>query len=309
MTDPTPDETIPVPPTAVGAGGEDLRRAGRRRRPSGRRWEAFWSNRLAVTALVVLCLIVLAALLAPWVAGYGYEVTDLRARSLMPGSPGHVLGTDHLGRDIWGRLVYATQVSLAAGLGSVLMALVVALPLGMAAGYFGGLIDRVASAVVDFLLSFPPVILVFVLAGILGASLRNAIIALGVYFTPLFVRLIRGEVRTMRQGQLVEAERAVGASDLTILRRHVLPNIASPIIVQASLTVGVGILAEAALSFLGLGVQPPRPSWGIMIRTAFDRVQSEPWMIVIPATAVALTVLCLNIVGDGLRDALGRLEG
>jgi len=162
--------------------------------------------------------------------------------------------------------------------------------------------------IIDIILSIPPLILVFAIAGVLGASMKNAIIALGIFFTPLFIRLIRSEVVNLRNSQLVETERAIGVPDRYILVRHILPNIASPLIVQVSLSVGTAILAEASLSFLGLGVQPPSASWGTMLQNAFERIVQHWWMILPSSVAIAMTVFALNVAGDGLRDALGKVR-
>lgn len=281
-----------------------------------RRFRAFVRNVPAMISLLVLLSIVVTAFLAPVLAPFEPASNELRANFATPWTqcsdctvPGlRVLGTDDLGRDLLSRLLYASRVSLMAGLGSVLAALVVALPLGLISGYVGGKVDWLLMRGVDVILSVPPLILVFAIAGILGANLRNAIIALGVYFTPMFVRLIRGEVRAIASGQLVEAERAVGVPDVYILWRHILPNVASALIVQVSLSIGTAILAEASLSFLGLGVQHPTPSWGIMLKSAFNFISGHPWMVFVPSTVIGLTVLSLNVFGDGLRDALGRVE-
>lgn len=287
-------------------------------RLEGRRMRAFLRNKQAVAALIFLTLIVLSAVFAPLIAPFNPNKNELRFNFQTPWSRCvvkqcsraglRVLGTDDLGRDIFSRLLYASRVSLLVGLGAVLAALVVALPLGLLAGYIGGKIDWLLMRMVDMILSIPPLILVFAVAGVLGASLKNAIIALGVFFVPLFLRLIRGQVQNLRNSQLVETERAIGVPDTYIAVRHILPNIASPLIVQVSLSVGTAILAEASLSFLGLGVQPPTASWGIMLRSAFDFISRHPWMILPPSMAIALTVLALNIIGDGLRDALGKVR-
>lgn len=273
-----------------------------------RAWRRFAESRAAVVGALFLLLLVVAAIAAEVVAPYDPTATDLRARLLPPLSPDHLLGTDDLGRDLLSRVIHSARVSLMAGAGSVLTALAIAVPLGLVAGYHGRWVEWVVMRLVDFLLSIPPLILVFVIAGILGPSLRNAIVALGVYFVPLFTRLVVGEVRSLRGGPLVEAARAVGSSDSFIIARHVLPNIASPLIVQATLSFGVAVIAEASLSFLGLGVRPPTPSWGIMLRSAFDLITREPWMVFVPATAMAATVMALNYVGDGLRAALGGVR-
>jgi peptide/nickel transport system permease protein len=284
----------------------------------GRRRRAFVRNVPAMAATAFLVLLVLSALLAPVLAPFDPDKNELRVTFATPGTEcgppdcsaagTRWLGTDDLGRDNLSRLLYGSRASLLAGLGSVVVALAVALPIGLAAGYVGGKLDWLLMRAVDVILSIPPLILVFAVAGILGASLRNAVIALGVFFTPLFIRLIRSEVQDLRTGQMVEAERAVGVPSTAIVLRHVLPNIMSPLIVQVSLSIGTAILAEASLSFLGLGMKPPTSSWGIMLKTGFDFIGSHAWLVLIPSTAIALTVLALNMLGDGLRDALGRVD-
>lgn len=300
------------------AAADDVLLAELPERLDGRRRRAFLRNVPAMAAAVFLVLLVLSALLAPAVAPLDPDENELRLTFATPGThcgPPQCdhegtrwLGTDDLGRDNLSRLLYGSRASLMAGLGSVAIALVIALPIGLAAGYVGRRLDWVLMRAVDVILSVPPLILVFAVAGILGASLRNAVIALGVFFTPLFVRLIRTEVQALRASQMVEAERAVGVPHTAIVLRHVLPNITSPLIVQVSLSVGTAILAEASLSFLGLGVTPPTSSWGIMLKTAFDFIGSQAWLVLIPSAVIALTVLALNLLGDGLRDALGRVE-
>jgi peptide/nickel transport system permease protein len=287
-------------------------------RLDGRRRRAFVRNVPAMVAAGFLVVLVLSALLAPLIAPFDPDKNELQLTFATPGTDCSAddcseagtrwLGTDDLGRDNLSRLLYGSRASLLAGLGSVAVALVLALPIGLTAGYVGGLLDWLLMRAVDVILSIPPLILVFAVAGILGASLRNAVIALGVFFTPLFIRLIRSEVQNLRDGQMVEAERAVGVPGPAIVLRHVLPNIVSPLIVQISLSIGTAILAEASLSFLGLGVKPPTSSWGIMLKTAFDFIGSQAWLVLIPSTVIALTVLALNLLGDGLRDALGRVE-
>ncbi|MDW3215570.1 MAG: ABC transporter permease [Ilumatobacteraceae bacterium] len=287
-------------------------------RLEGRRLRSFLRNRAALISLVVLVAVVVSALAAPWLTGLDPNKNELRlvfadpltqcGDDLCSQAGRRWLGTDDIGRDILSRLLHGSRVSLLVGLGSVLASLVVALPVGMLAGYVGGKLDWLMMRLVDIVLSIPPLILVFAVAGVLGASLRNAIIALGVYFTPLFIRLIRSEVLRMRTSQLVESERAVGVPNWYILGRHVLPNISSSLIVQVSLAIGTAIIAEASLSFLGLGVQAPQSSWGIMLRSAFEFISREPWMILPPSLMIAATVLSLNLIGDGLRDALGRVR-
>lgn len=309
--------TIDASPPATAPGSDVDLDAAIPERLEGRRLRAFMRNRAALVSLVVLTLVVLTAVFAGLIAPLDPNKNELR----IPFSPPFTdctdlcsragmrwLGTDDIGRDIFSRLLHGSRVSLLVGLGSVVVSLIVALPIGMIAGYVGGKLDWLLMRFVDIVLSIPPLILVFAVAGVLGASMRNAIIALGVYFTPLFIRLIRSEVLKLRTSQLVETERALGVPNSAIMIRHILPNISSALIVQVSLSIGTAIIAEASLSFLGLGVQAPQSSWGIMLRSAFDFISRESWMIIPPSVMIAATVLSLNLIGDGLRDALGRVR-
>ncbi|MEX2626752.1 MAG: ABC transporter permease [Ilumatobacteraceae bacterium] len=317
--DPTRDgPTGGSPDSSASAAADVLLVESAPERLEGRRLRAFARNVPAMVSVVVLLVVVLSAVLAPWLTGLEPNKNELRLTFATPltycdaetcsEAGTRWLGTDDIGRDIFSRLLHGSRISLLVGLGSVVAALLVALPVGMLAGYLGGKLDWLLMRVVDIILSIPPLILVFAVAGVLGASIRNAIIALGVYFTPLFIRLIRSEVLNLRTGQLVEAERALGVPQRRILVRHVLPNISSSLIVQVSLSIGTAIIAEASLSFLGLGVQAPDSSWGIMLRSAFEFISREAWMIVPPSIMIAATVLSLNLIGDGLRDALGRVR-
>ena len=287
-------------------------------RLGGRRLRSFMRNKPAVIAVAVLAFIILSAVFAPLIAPYDPSEIDLMNAFSKIGSHcaapncqlvgSHLLGTDNLGRDVFSRLLFATRISLFVGFGAIVAALTLALPFGLIAGYLGGKLDWLVMRIIDIILSIPPLILVFAIAGVLGASMKNAIIALGIFFTPLFIRLIRSEVVNLRNSQLVETERAIGVPDRYILVRHILPNIASPLIVQVSLSVGTAILAEASLSFLGLGVQPPSASWGTMLQNAFERIVQHWWMILPSSVAIAMTVFALNVAGDGLRDALGKVR-
>ncbi len=275
---------------------------------SGRRLRAFLRNKGAIIASLFLLLVIVLGVFAPLIATDDPNNAELMERNLRPGTDGHLLGTDDLGRDLFSRLIFGARASLLAGLGTISATLVIALPVGMIAGYYEGRVDNLFMRFVDALLSIPPLIMVFAIAGTLGAGLRNAVIALAIFFTPMFIRLIRGEVRTVRKSQLIEAEISVGVSTPYIMWRHVLPVISAPLIVQASLAVGTAILAETSLSFLGLGITPPNASWGNMLRTSFDEIERRTWPIFVPGSAIALTVLAVNVFGDGLRDALGRVE-
>jgi peptide/nickel transport system permease protein len=276
---------------------------------SGRRWRAFGRNKAAVIASTFLVVILLVGVFAPLVATHDPNDATLSDRRTGVLTDGYLLGTDDIGRDMFSRVVYGTRTSLLAGLGTVVAALALALPIGMLAGYYQGWVDNAFMRFVDALLSIPPLILVFAIAGTLGPGLFNAVMALAIFFVPIFVRLIRGEVRSIRRSQLVEAELAVGVPTGYIMRRHILPVIAAPLIVQASLAVGTAILAETSLSFLGLGVMDPTASWGRILKQAFNDIQIRSWPLFLPGAAIASTVLAINVFGDGLRDALGRVEG
>lgn len=257
----------------------------------------------AVAGLVVVLLMVVLALLAPWIAPFDPLATGFSIVRKAPGGA-HWFGTDEVGRDLLSRVIWGGRASLAAGLISVSIAVGVGVPLGMLAGYVGGVLDALVSRVTDAMLAIPFLILAIALAAFLGPSLANAMIAIGVTATPIFVRLSRGQVLTVRAEDFVEAARAVGNPPLRILLRHILPNILPPVIVQATLAIAAAIIAEASLSFLGLGQQPPAPSWGSMLNTAQRFLTQAPWMAIFPGLAIFVVVLAFNLLGDGLRDAL-----
>jgi peptide/nickel transport system permease protein len=257
----------------------------------------------ALFGAVVVGLVVLMAIFAPLVSPYDPLRQDVNGL-LSPPSLLHPFGTDNTGRDILSRVVWGTRVSLEAGLVSVAIAVVVGCAIGLAAGYWGGRVDGVLMRLIDAVLSFPALVLALALGAVLGAGLVGVLIALGVVYTPTFARLMRGQVLSVRTREFVQAARVLGGADTWILRRHILPNAATPIVVQASLSVGFAILAEASLSFLGLGVQPPEPSWGSMINAGRDYLQQAPWLVFGPGAALFVTVLGLNFLGDGTRDAL-----
>jgi peptide/nickel transport system permease protein len=265
-------------------------------------------RRAAVFGLVVVGTMVLLALLAPWVAPYDPLATSFAMVRKAPGAS-HWFGTDEVGRDLLSRVIWGGRASLAAGVISVSIAVGLGVPLGMLAGYVGGLLDALVSRITDAMLAIPFLILAIALAAFLGPSLGNAMIAIGITATPIFVRLARGQVLGVRAEDYVEAARAVGNPPGRILLRHILPNILPPVIVQATLAIAAAIIAEASLSFLGLGQQPPAPSWGSMLNTAQRFLIQAPWMAIFPGLAIFVTVLAFNLLGDGLRDALDPKSG
>lgn len=269
-----------------------------------RRWRRLAANPITLCGLVVLALLVLVALIGPLLPLQDPLRQVLADRLLPPGSPGHWLGTDELGRDIYSRMLFGARASLMVGLVSVLIAIAAGVPFGLMAGYFEGWIDGAISRVTEALLAIPFLILAIALAAFLGPSLVNAMIAIGVSAAPKFTRLTRGQVLAVKNEDYVQGARALGASDLRIIVRHVLPNVMPPLIVQATITIATSIIAEASLSFLGLGLQPPNPSWGSMLNTAKNFMNQAPWMSVFPGAAIFLAVLGFNLLGDGLRDAL-----
>lgn len=272
-------------------------------RRRNRSWEKFRHNRSAMLGAAIVLFFMLAALFAPVIAGYDPSQVSFTAIRKSP-SLAHWLGTDELGRDILSRLVFGARASLLAGVCSVLIALLVGIPFGLLAGYFGGIIDGCISRATEALLSIPFLILAIALAAFLGPSLVNAMIAIGVSAAPLFIRLARGQVLSIKNEDYVQSTRSLGASNTRIVLRHILPNIMPALIVQATIMIASAIIAEASLSFLGLGLQPPNPSWGSMLNTAKNFMTQAPWMSIFPGTAIFLVVFGFNLLGDGLRDAL-----
>jgi ABC-type dipeptide/oligopeptide/nickel transport system permease subunit len=267
----------------------------------------FLTNPSALFGAVLVLIFVVLAVLAPWIAPYEPSKTNFLMLRKAP-SALHWLGTDEIGRDILSRLIHGGIASLYAGVVSVFIALFVGMPVGLVAGWFGGWPDALISRATDALLAVPFLILAIALAAALGPSLTNAMIAIGLSQVPIFVRLTRGQVLAVKTEDFVEGARAVGVPNRLILMRHITPNIFAPLVVQATLTVATAIIAEASLSFLGLGQQPPAPSWGSMLNTAKNYMDSAPWMSISPGIAIVLVVLGFNLLGDGLRDALDPRE-
>jgi len=271
--------------------------------PWHRAWRRLKRRRGALIGLAVVLMFVALALFAPWLAPQDPIATSWGAIRKAP-SVEHWFGTDEIGRDVFARVVWGTRASLLAGVVSVSISLLLGVPIGLAAGFLGGWVDSVISRVTDAFLACPFLILAIALAAFLGPSLTNAMIAIGVSATPIFVRLTRAQVLNIKVEDYIEAARAVGNPPWRIALRHVLPNVAAPLIVQATLAIAAAVIAEASLSFLGLGQQPPAPSWGSMLNTAKNFIDNAPWMAIWPGLAIFLLVLSFNLLGDGLRDAL-----
>ena len=260
-------------------------------------------RRAAVFGLLVVVGFFLLAVLAPWLATHDPLATSWSALRKAP-SLEHWFGTDEIGRDVFSRVVWGTRASLLAGVVSVSISLMLGVPLGLIAGFVGGAVDQFISRITDAFLACPFLILAIALAAFLGPSLTNAMIAIGVSATPVFVRLTRAQVRDIKVEDYIEAARALGNPPWRVALRHVLPNVTAPLIVQSTLAVASAVIAEASLSFLGLGQQPPAPSWGSMLNTAKNFVDQAPWMAIWPGLSIFALVLAFNLLGDGLRDAL-----
>ena len=259
-------------------------------------------DRLAVAAGIVLLAAVLGALLAPWLPLLDPDTVDTPNRLRPPLSPGHRLGTDEFGRDLLARVIWGARVSLLAGVASAGAAMVIGVTLGILGGFYTGWVETLVMRLTDILMAFPYILLAIAIVAGLGPGLRNAMIAIAIVGFPLYTRLVRGVVLSLREREFVEAARALGATDPLILGRHILPHLVSPVIVAFSLDVGAKILATAGLSFLGLGTQPPTADWGSMLATGRQFVVLSPHVVLLPGLAIFVIVLALNMVGDALRD-------
>jgi len=260
-------------------------------------------RRAAMTGLAVVVFFILVAVTAPLISPYDPIATSWAAVRKPP-SAAHLFGTDDIGRDVLARIIWGSRASLLAGLVSVMLALAVGVPIGLFSGYAGGALDGTIMRLIDAMLAIPFLILAIALAAFLGPSLTNAMIAIGVTQMPVFARLTRAQVLSVKHEDYIEAARAVGNPQIRIVLRHIFPNIVPPLLVQATLATAMAIIAEASLSFLGLGQQPPSPSWGSMLNTAKNFMAQAPWMAIWPGLAIFSLVLSLNLFGDGLRDAL-----
>ncbi|HXH23101.1 MAG TPA: ABC transporter permease [Dehalococcoidia bacterium] len=270
---------------------------------------AFLADPKAAVAVAILAFFLVLAVFAPLIAPYGENQQDRRA-SLQGPSASHPFGTDRLGRDVLSRIIYGSRVSLRVGFIAVGIAAAIGIPLGLIAGWLGRWADEVIMRVVDAWIVFPNLILLLAIVAILGPGTTNVMIAIGLNSFPIYARLIRAQTLSLKERDFVLAARTLGAKDSRILARHILPNAIQPIIVQGSLAVGAAVLAEAGLSFLGIGVKPPTATWGVIINDGFSVIRSNPWISVTPGIAIVLFVLGVNLLGDRLRDVLDpRLRG
>lgn len=272
-------------------------------------WRRLLRHRLAAAGMLIVGGLILVALLAPMLAPYDPVAQNL-GNAFLPASAAHPLGTDEFGRDIFSRLIYGTRVSLLVGVVSVGIGLVAGATAGLLSGYSGGLVDVSISGVMDVLLAVPGVLLAIAIVAALGPGLFNVMVATGISSIPVFARLARGSVLSVKETEFIEAVRALGGTTGRVLYRHILPNIAAPLVVMASLYMASAILTAAGLSFLGLGAQPPTPEWGAMLSRGREYLRSAPHLAAYPGIAILITVMGFNFLGDGLRDALDpRLKG
>jgi peptide/nickel transport system permease protein len=266
-------------------------------------WKAFRKNKTAMLGLGIIVFFVLIALLAPFIAPYGFKEQELVNRLKAP-SADHWFGTDDLGRDMFTRILYGARISLWVGFFSVIGSIVVGTFLGILAGFYGKWIDMLISRMFDILLAFPSILLAIAIVAILGPSLQNALYAIAIVNIPTYGRLVRAKVLSLKSEEYITAARAIGMKNNRILLTHILPNSLTPIIVQGTLGIATAIIEAAALGFLGLGAQPPDPEWGKMLSDSRQFIQKAPWTVVFPGLSIMLTVLGFNLVGDGLRDVL-----
>jgi peptide/nickel transport system permease protein len=269
-----------------------------------------FARRSAAAGLFIVALVIAASALAPQLAAVDPSQQRLLERLQPPGSPGHRLGTDNFGRDLLSRVIYGSRISILVGFVAVGIAASLGTAVGLLGGYFGGAVDMLVMRSIDVLMAFPLILLALAIVAVLGGGLFNLMLAVGISSIPPFARLMRGEALAQRGREYVEAARALGAGAARIMWRHILPNAVAPLVVLATLRISTVILTEATLSFLGLGVAPPTPTWGNMVADGTRFLQTAPWISIIPGTAIMVTVLGFNLFGDGLRDALDpRLKG
>lgn len=300
---------VPASPPDQDVSGPALG-AGKSRTLWGDAWRRLRRNKLAMAGLIWAILIILVAISADlWVPQkYGdpelIDSTTVVSRMLLEPSSAHPFGTDRLGRDILARIVYGARISLAVGVVAVSISVFIGLIMGALAAYYGGLWDTIIMRLADIFLAFPYILFAIALIAVLGRGYINVFIAIGILGWPTIARVFRGSILAVKENEYVDAARALGASDLRIMARHIMPNAVAPIIVYSTMSIGGAILTEAALSFLGMGVQPPTPSWGLMLSEARAYLFTAPWLMIYPGAAILTTVLAYVLLGDGLRDAL-----
>lgn len=266
-------------------------------------WRRLVRRRPALLGLAIFLAVIFCALLADWIAPFppNHMIAGFQ---LQPPSAKHLMGTDILGRDVFSRIIYGSRVSIYVGLVSMLLATAIGIPLGLISGYFGRWADQIIMRLMDVMLAFPLFLLAIMIMVVLGASATNVCVALGIVYIPRYARLVRGSVLSIRESEYIEAVRALGIRKWRIFLYHVFPNCLAPVLVVLSLSIGVAIIAEASLSFLGMGTQPPTPSWGSDLKDAISLMELNPWLAIFPGLAILLTVLGVNMLGDGLRDAI-----
>lgn len=266
-------------------------------------WQKIYSNKTALAGLMILAIYVLILIIGPFIAPYDPYEIDLQNKLQAP-SLEHLMGTDDKGRDIFSRILFGSYFTIGVGFSAVLIGGTIGILLGLIAGYYGGMIDSLISRIIDVMLAFPGILLALAIVSALGTSLINVTIAVGFFSIPMFARIVRGSTMEVKQLEYIDAVRTLGANNFIIIFRHVLPNILSPIIIQASMRLATAILSAAGLSFLGLGAQPPSPEWGAMLSSGRDFLFNAPHMALFPGMMISFLVLGLNLLGDGLRDAL-----
>lgn len=276
--------------------------------PLARFWRRFRRQRVAMAALGFVILLCALAVLAPWIAPHNPNEQSLVDRLQNP-SGAHWLGTDDLGRDVLSRMLLAARVSLLAAVEATAVSLILGVPLGLIAGYAGGWFDSIFSRVADAIMAIPALLFALAIIGVLGPDVNKAMLAIGFVNAPRFFRVVRAATLVVREQQFITAARALGGSSSRVIASHILPNVQSPLIVQISLSMGFAILFEAAISFLGLGVQPPGSSWGTMLGRSTKFMERDPYLVIFPGLAIFLTVLAFNLLGDAINDALGRHSG
>ncbi|MBN2626196.1 MAG: ABC transporter permease [Spirochaetales bacterium] len=272
--------------------------------PLSEHWYQLRKNKTAMTGLVIIALFILIGIFAPLISPMDPLEQNIEFRKTAPLTGGYLLGTDDLGRDMLSRLLYGARISMIIGVISVSISLVFGSAIGLISAYYGGIVDKIVMRLIDIMLAFPYILLTIVIVAVLGPSLMNAMVAIGISQIPRYSRVVRASVLAEKESDYVLAERALGAGDLELMFKSILPNCLAPISVQATLGIGTAILDSAALSFLGLGAQPPTPEWGLMIASSKEFITSAWWIVTFPGIATLLSVLGFNLLGDGLRDIL-----